>query len=112
MVVMININSGTKQWVFQRLCNALIVAVTVLLVVMLFMSPVDSYQAFSALFSATWFKLLISLCLVLFTLNSILAGWQIAGDYIKAPFVNKLFNTLCVVLSLLVSALGVYLLWL
>lgn len=108
---MMNINSGTKQWVFQRVCNTLIVAVTILMVVMLFTTPVDSYQALMALFSATWFKAVMSVSVVLFALNGMLAGWQIAGDYMPIPAVNKLFNTACVVLSLFVAALSMYLLW-
>ncbi|AOT06881.1 succinate dehydrogenase, hydrophobic membrane anchor protein [Pseudoalteromonas luteoviolacea] len=104
--------SGTKQWVLQRVSNALIVLYTLMLVGLLVNQPVTDYQSLMHFFEPTWFKGVSTLCIVIFALNGMLAGWQIAGDYVKSAGVNKLFNALCVILSITIILSGVKLLWL
>ena len=97
---MMNIfKSGSKQWMFQRLSNACIVAYSLLLVCLLFTVDLSSFTSVSNLFQSTWFKVITSLCVVFFAFNSVLAGWQIAGDYVKQKPLNKLFNMICMIAS-------------
>ena len=97
---MINIfKSGSKQWVFQRIGNACIVAYSALLVCLLLSVDLSSFTAVSNLFYSSWFKVTTSICIILFAFNSVLAGWQIAGDCVKQKSLNKLFNMICMTAS-------------
>ncbi|MBQ4876215.1 succinate dehydrogenase, hydrophobic membrane anchor protein [Pseudoalteromonas luteoviolacea] len=104
--------SGTKQWVLQRFSNALIVLYTLILIGLLVNQPVTDHQSLLAFIEPIWFKVATTLCVIIFALNGMLAGWQIAGDYVKSAGVYKLFNTLCVVLSFTIIVTGIKLLWL
>ncbi|ESP92616.1 MULTISPECIES: succinate dehydrogenase, hydrophobic membrane anchor protein [Pseudoalteromonas] len=104
--------SGTKQWVLQRIGNALIVAYSIMLLVLLFNAPISDHQSLRDFLAPTWFKVVSTLCVSIFALNGMLAGWQIAGDYVKGTGANKVFNTLCVILSLTTIAAVIKLLWL
>ena len=111
LVMMKMINSGTKQWVFQRVCNFVIVVYTALFISMLATSDLNSFEAVSSLFSQTWFKVTTSICIILFALNSVMAGWQIAGDYVKVEPLNKVFNSFCFVISALTSVVVLMFFW-
>lgn len=111
-MVSLNINRhGTKQWIFQRVANLLIVLLSVFFVFVFATFPVDDYASLIGLLSANWFKVIASISLIVLSLNSMLAGWQIAGDYVKGNFVNYLFNTLCIVVSVMIAAFGNYIIW-
>ena len=97
---MMNIlKSGSNQWIFQRLSNACIVAYSACLICLLCTVDLSSFSAVSNLFHSTWFKVITSLCVVFFAFNSVLAGWQIAGDYVKHNTLNKLVNMICMIAS-------------
>lgn len=108
---MVNTTSGTKQWVFQRVSNVIIVIVSIAMAVVLLTSQLNAYDAFVSLFASMWFKLTATLTVLVFAFNSMLAGWQIAGDYIKSPVVNKLFNFGCVAISALTVLIALFTLW-
>ncbi|MBX2809431.1 MAG: hypothetical protein KTR20_12465 [Cellvibrionaceae bacterium] len=76
------INNGVRQWVFQRVANAAFIVFGALLFVVL-MSGDLSYSGLNALFASTALRLLLAVVLVLACLNSVLAAWQIDGDYAK-----------------------------
>ena len=102
--------SGTSQWIFQRVSNLVIVAYSVLLVALLACMPEVNVTELKALIGTSWFKIVSSVCIVVFALNSILAGWQIAGDYIKGAG-GTLFNLVCTVVSLAMAVFGLLLFW-
>ncbi|WP_157813595.1 succinate dehydrogenase, hydrophobic membrane anchor protein [Pseudoalteromonas spongiae] len=111
-MVSLNVNRhGTKQWIFQRIANLLIVLLSLCFVVVFATFPVDDYASLIDLLNAHWVKVIASISLIVLSLNSMLAGWQIAGDYVKGSFVNYLFNTLCIVVSVMIAALGNYIIW-
>ncbi|KZN30693.1 succinate dehydrogenase, hydrophobic membrane anchor protein [Pseudoalteromonas luteoviolacea] len=112
MAVMNIARSGTKQWVLQRISNTVIVAYSLLVVTLLFLEPVTNHQALASFFSPIWFKVLTSISVCIFTLNGVIAGWQIAGDYVKGDAINKAFNFLCILLSLSMIVAMVKLIWL
>lgn len=71
--------NGVRQWVFQRFSNAVLIVFAVVLAAALIGDL--SYNSLTGLFSQTWFKIYLIFTLVIASLNSALAGWQIAGDY-------------------------------
>jgi len=75
MVIM----NGVKQWLFQRVSNAIIVLSGVALFVVLINGT--SYAELTSMLSAGGLKLLMLVALSFACLNSVLAGWQIVGDY-------------------------------
>ena len=102
--------SGTQQWVLQRVCNLITVLFVSALVIYLLVCTPLSYESWSALHSTTWFKLVASLALISGVINGVLAGWQIAGDYIQGAF-NTLFNLLLSAASLCLLGFGFGMLW-
>ena len=70
---------GVMHWLFQRTSNLVFVLFGVFLLATLFNGV--SGPALDAALSGGASRLFIILVLVLACLNSILAGWQIAGDY-------------------------------
>lgn len=72
--------SGVKQWVFQRISNAVFVIFGVVLLIN-FLDGGLSYETITGLLANTGFKVYLAVTLVFAALNSILAGWQITGDY-------------------------------
>jgi len=75
------INSGVKQWVFQRIANALFVSFGICLLCVFFGSDGLSYENLKAVVvDWKWYFVIV---LVFACINSILAGWQIDGDYAK-----------------------------
>lgn len=71
--------NGVQQWIFQRFSNIVILVFIVGLATA--MSSGLTYETLSSLFAQTWFKVYLTATLIFASLNSVLAGWQIAGDY-------------------------------
>ena len=96
------INSGVKQWIFQRIANALFVTFGIFLLCIFLNSDGLSYAALqSQLVSWKWY---LAIVLVFACINGVLAGWQIDGDYAKKFGLPRLAIT---VIALLVG--GFYL---
>ena len=95
----LNTGSGVQQWVFQRFSNIVIIVFALVLATSL--SSDLTYESLTGLFAQTWFKIYLIFTLVFASLNSILAGWQIAGDYAqKANLPNWVLTGLGVVVTL------------
>jgi len=82
---------GVKQWIFQRLSNVAIVVFGFWLVYFLASPGAITPQTINDLFSNTASLIYLTITLVLAGLNSILAGWQIAGDYAEKFNLNQTF---------------------
>ncbi len=72
--------NGVKQWIFQRVSNAVFVIFGLVLLFTILSNGL-TYDSLVGLFSNGLFKAFAFIALVLACLNAILAGWQIAGDY-------------------------------
>lgn len=77
------ISSGVTQWLIQRFCNAMIVTFGVALVLFFLTNETITYQTLVATFKEGFLKYYLVLVLVLSCFNSVLAAWQIDGDYAK-----------------------------
>lgn len=97
--------SGVQQWVFQRISNAVFVLFGLVLLDFLLKGDF-SYETLSGLLSSQGFQIFLAITLVLAAINSVLAGWQIVGDYAKK---FNLPPTLMMVVIVGLSA--VYLVW-
>jgi succinate dehydrogenase / fumarate reductase membrane anchor subunit len=82
---------GVKQWIFQRLSNVAIVVFGFWLVYFLASPGAITAETINDLFSNTASLIYLTITLVLAGLNSILAGWQIAGDYAEKFNLNQTF---------------------
>ena len=82
---------GVKQWIFQRLSNVAIVVFGFWLVYFLASPGQITAETINDLFSNTASLIYLTITLVLAGLNSILAGWQIAGDYAEKFNLNQTF---------------------
>lgn len=82
---------GVKQWVFQRLSNVAIIVFGFWLVYFLASPGAITAETINDLFSNTASLIYLTITLVLAGLNSILAGWQIAGDYAEKFNLNQTF---------------------
>ncbi len=71
---------GVTQWIFQRFCNLIFVVFGLWL--LLFLTGNIDAQKIQSLIAGDA-KVILLIVLGLACLNSILAGWQIAGDYAK-----------------------------
>ena len=76
-------NSGVKQWVFQRISNALIVTFGVALIFVLLSGDGFTYESLTQLVTSSGFKYYLIVVLLFACANSLLAAWQIEGDYAK-----------------------------
>ncbi|BFM48301.1 succinate dehydrogenase, hydrophobic membrane anchor protein [Marinomonas sp. THO17] len=103
--------SGTKEWLFQRIANALICIWAIVTVILLIDHQPASLADLSALLAPMWFKVFSSLVLIMAAFNSVLAGWQISTDYVKGILINLLFNLLVRLISLVYLVAGLYMLW-
>lgn len=74
-------NSGVKQWVFQRVSNAFFVSFGVALLCTLVSIDDLNFQSLKELITASGFTYYFALVLLLACINSVLAAWQIDGDY-------------------------------
>jgi succinate dehydrogenase hydrophobic membrane anchor protein len=78
---------GVKHWVFQRVSNALFVVFGAFLAYTLVTGV--SYESLQALMSDTLVKVYLAVTLAFAFANSILAAWQIEGDYAKKFHIPK-----------------------
>ncbi|MGS2724829.1 succinate dehydrogenase, hydrophobic membrane anchor protein [Porticoccus sp. GXU_MW_L64] len=103
--------NGTRQWLFQRLSNALVVVFGIVMIKVLVSNEL-SHESLSALFAGQVFQIYAGLTLLFACFNSILAGWQIEGDYRKKLHIPKnLLTTVAVVVSLTYLGCGLMLLF-
>ncbi|MDB4451084.1 hypothetical protein N9121_01890 [Pseudomonadales bacterium] len=101
---------GVKQWIFQRASNALVVLFGLWLLATL-INGVTSSTLNDAL-TGDISRVFLVLVLVAASLNSILAGWQIAGDYAHKIGMNeKLMTAVGAAISLAYLALGLKLIF-
>jgi len=104
-MVMVGSRIGVKHWIFQRVSNALIVIFGIALAITL--ASGVSYESLQALMGNMLVKLYLAVTLVFAAGNSILAGWQIAGDYAKKFHINhSLMVGVTVVVSLAYLVIG------
>ncbi|WP_394179139.1 succinate dehydrogenase, hydrophobic membrane anchor protein [Marinomonas posidonica] len=103
--------SGTKEWLFQRITNALICVWAIITIVLFIDHQPSNLADFSALLAPIWYKALSSVVLVLGAFNSVLAGWQISTDYVKGLAINLIFNLLVRLVTLVYLVAGMYVLW-
>ena len=76
--------NGVNQWLFQRAANALFVVFSLALFAVLLCSKATAdFEAISSFLNAPAVQIALTLLLVVAGLNSLIAGWQIAGDYAK-----------------------------
>ena len=71
---------GVKHWIFQRACNLVFVLFGAWLLISLLTGGLNSFEAANGLLTGSM-GVVLAVVLILAALNSILAGWQIAGDY-------------------------------
>ena len=103
--------NGTRQWIFQRLSNALIVVFGVVLLKVLIGNDL-SHEALQALFNDQIFRVYAGLTLLFVCFNAVLAGWQIEGDYAKKFHIpNNLLTTIAVLVSLCYLVMGLMLIF-
>ena len=101
---------GVKQWIFQRASNALVVLFGLWLLATL-INGVTSSTLNDAL-TGDISRVFLVLVLVAASLNSILAGWQIAGDYAHTIGMSeKLMTAVGAAISLAYLALGLKLIF-
>ncbi|MFT7223280.1 MAG: succinate dehydrogenase / fumarate reductase membrane anchor subunit [Cellvibrionaceae bacterium] len=94
-------NDGVKQWVFQRVTNAVVVTFGIVLAYLLLSGKVSNYDSLKASVLDSGLAYYIVLVLLLSCINSVLAGWQIDGDYSKK---FGLPTNLLTIIALVVSA--------
>ena len=72
---------GVKQWLFQRASNLVFVLFGAWFLITFLGGGFASFQDLEALMNNATAKFVLGIVLALAVCNSILAGWQIAGDY-------------------------------
>lgn len=72
---------GVRQWLFQRACNLIFVLFGAWLLIALLSGSLNSFESANSLLSGGMNKVILAVVLLLAAANSVLAGWQIAGDY-------------------------------
>ncbi|MBQ77054.1 MAG: hypothetical protein CL692_00575 [Cellvibrionales bacterium] len=103
---------GVNQWIFQRISNLIIVIFGIWLLVFLASPGVINFEVLQDLKADTASVIFFSVTLTLAGLNSILAGWQIAGDYAEKFSLNQKFLvSITAIISLSYIAFGSYLLF-
>ena len=96
---------GVKHWVFQRVANALIALFGFVLAITL-MSGV-TYEGLQALMSNPLVKIYLVITLIFACVNSVLAAWQIAGDYAKKINIgSNVLVGICTVISVIYLVAG------
>ncbi len=104
-------SNGVSEWLFQRATNFLIVLYGLVMASYFLSKSAADYEAMVEFFSEGWVILFSALVLVLACLNSILAGWQIAGDYLnKDKNLNKLFMRACIAITVIYLFFGLFIL--
>lgn len=100
---------GVKQWLFQRISNAVFIIFGLWLLVALIGGETTTL---AALLANGTTQLFLAVVLVLAGLNSMLAGWQIAGDYAhKINVPSGVITAFAVVLSAAYIVMGLGLLY-
>ena len=103
-------NSGVKQWIFQRIANALFITFGICLLCVFLASDGLTYEYLKSEM-ANW-KWYFAILLVFACVNSVLAGWQIDGDYAKKfGFPSNLLTITALLVSLLFLFYGLRLLF-
>ena len=103
--------NGVSEWLFQRTANLLAVLYGLVMVSHFLSESATDYAATVAFFSEGWVILFSALVLVFNCLNSVLAGWQIAGDYLnKNANINKLFMRACIAVTAVYLVFGLFIL--
>ena len=102
---------GVKEWIFQRLSNVAFVVFGIWLLYFL-ASPGDIlFETLVKLSRDSASVIYFSATLLLAGFNSILAGWQIVGDYANKFGLNQnLLVSLISIISLGYIAVGIYIL--
>jgi succinate dehydrogenase hydrophobic membrane anchor protein len=72
--------SGVQQWVFQRVSNVVFIIFAVVLLKTILTQGL-TYDSLNVLLDNSVFKVYALITLLFASANSILAGWQITGDY-------------------------------
>jgi succinate dehydrogenase hydrophobic membrane anchor protein len=106
------INNGIRQWLFQRLSNALIISFGIGLLYTLIAADGLSYGSVSAFFSGGLVTSYLAVVLVFSCVNGVLAGWQIDGDYTaKFGLPKNMITIIAIVVSLIFLVYGLMLLF-
>lgn len=92
------INNGVRQWLFQRISNALFVTFGVFLCCIFLNNDGFTYSFIQSQL-VTW-KWYFAIVLIFACLNAVLAAWQIDGDYAAKFGIPHLLLTL---IALIVS---------
>lgn len=111
---MLSNRKGTREWVFQRVSNLLIICYAAVYAGLILAQGPMSYETWVAMHGAMWFKLYSTLTLVFIALNSVLAGWQIGTDYtqkVPLPGFGKLFHSFYFVVTLAYLGFAFFILW-
>ena len=106
------VRSGRTEWLFQRVANVSIVLWGAVFIALLLCMQGTEFVDLQAIFAPLWFKLYTSITLLVISVNSVLAGWQIGTDYVKAAAINRIFMAVCIVVSAAYAVAGLYALWL
>jgi len=99
-------NNGVRQWIFQRISNALIISFGISLLCILLSEDGLSYASINGLLSGGAFTIYLAVVLVFSCLNAVLAGWQIDGDYASKFGLPK--NMITIVTTIVSLAFLVY----
>ncbi|NQZ33540.1 MAG: succinate dehydrogenase, hydrophobic membrane anchor protein [Oceanospirillaceae bacterium] len=112
LTILGKVRSGKREWLFQRLSNLSIVLWGIVFIVQVLLMADTGYAAWQGIFAPLWFKLYTSITLLIISLNSVLAGWQIGTDYVKKACVNRIFMALCIFATAVYTFVGLYVIWL
>ncbi|MFT7490621.1 MAG: succinate dehydrogenase / fumarate reductase membrane anchor subunit [Pseudohongiellaceae bacterium] len=105
-------NNGIRQWLFQRLSNALIISFGIGLLYMLVATDGLSYSSLSGLLSGGLVSSYLAVVLVFSCINGVLAGWQIDGDYTaKFGLPKNMITIIAIVVSCVFLVYGLLLLF-
>ncbi|MGB1191700.1 MAG: succinate dehydrogenase, hydrophobic membrane anchor protein [Pseudomonadales bacterium] len=103
---------GVKQWIFQRLSNVAIVLFGFWLAYFLASPGHITFGTLNDLLNDQASVIFFTTVLILAGLNSILAGWQIAGDYAEKFNLNQCFLVgTGTVVSLAYIAVGLFIIF-
>jgi len=97
---------GVKQWLFQRASNLVFVVFGIWFFVSLLGGDFQSYETLAGLMSSLTARFFLGVVLLLAVLNSVLAGWQIAGDY-----AHKINTSQSLIVGFVVIVSAIYLLF-
>lgn len=105
-------NNGIRQWLFQRLSNALIISFGIGLLYMLVATDGLSYSSLNALLGGGLVSSYLAVVLVFSCINGVLAGWQIDGDYTaKFGLPKNMITVIATVVSCVFLVYGLLLLF-